>query len=78
MDSASEDDATSHGAEAMIPETLFEDQEDQGDTTSQGAPRYSIPLRQLSAVEVPAIINNIDRAVKAFGRAPTLRHVSTS
>ena len=43
---------------------------------AEGAPRYPIPSRELSAVEVPAIINNIDRAVKAFGRVPDLSHVS--
>lgn len=41
-----------------------------------GAPRYSIPRRDLTAVEIPAVVENIDRAVRAFGRVPSLRHVS--
>lgn len=43
-----------------------------------GAPRYFIPHRHLAAVEVPAVVQNIDRAVKAFGRVPSLNHVSNS
>lgn len=45
---------------------------------AQGAPRYPIPSRELGAVEVPALIQNVDRAVKAFGRVPDLSHVSAS
>ena len=41
-----------------------------------GAPRYPIPRRKLSAVEIPAVVQNMDRAVKAFGRVSTLNHVS--
>jgi general transcription factor 3C polypeptide 5 (transcription factor C subunit 1) len=44
--------------------------------TENGAPRYAIPRRDLTAVEIPAVVENIDRAVKAFGRVPSLRHVS--
>ncbi|KAL6902449.1 RNA polymerase III transcription factor IIIC subunit domain-containing protein [Trichoderma evansii] len=40
-----------------------------------GAPRYGIPRRELTAVEIPAVVENIDRAVRAFGRVPSLRHV---
>ncbi|KOS17186.1 Transcription factor tau subunit sfc1 [Escovopsis weberi] len=40
-----------------------------------GAPRYPIPHRDLSAVEIPAVVEDVDRAVKAFGRVPNLRHV---
>jgi hypothetical protein len=39
------------------------------------APKYSIPARDLGAVEIPAVVENVDRAVKAFGRVPSLRHV---
>lgn len=44
--------------------------------TENGAPRYAIPRRDLTAVEIPAVVENIDRAVRAFGRVPSLRHVS--
>ena len=40
------------------------------------APRYAIPSRNLAAVEMPANVQNIDRAVKTFGRVSTLQHVS--
>ncbi|UKZ70601.1 uncharacterized protein TrAtP1_011576 [Trichoderma atroviride] len=43
--------------------------------TENGAPRYAIPRRDLTAVEIPAVVENIDRAVRAFGRVPSLRHV---
>lgn len=39
------------------------------------APRYSIPAKLFAAVEVPAVVQNLDRAVKAFGRVPSLQHV---
>lgn len=42
-----------------------------------GAPRYVIPACDLAAVEVPAIVDNPDRAVRAFGRVSDLQHVST-
>lgn len=45
---------------------------------TNAAPRYSIPRRNLSAVEIPAVVQNIDRAVQAFGRAPSLKHVSSA
>lgn len=40
------------------------------------APRYLIPSRSMGAVEVPAVVNNVDRAIKAFGRVRSLAHVS--
>ena len=45
-------------------------------TTDQGAPRYSIARREFGAVEIPAVVQNVDRAVQAFGRVPSLEHVS--
>ncbi|PHH70908.1 hypothetical protein CDD82_6853 [Ophiocordyceps australis] len=39
------------------------------------APRYPLPCRPLTAVEIPAVVNNVDRAIKAFGRSPSLSHV---
>ena len=38
--------------------------------------RYPIPATEFGAVEIPAIVENIDRAILAFGRVPDLRHVS--
>ncbi|KAL6876041.1 RNA polymerase III transcription factor IIIC subunit domain-containing protein [Trichoderma longibrachiatum] len=48
---------------------------DTGRENDGGAPRYVIPPRELTAVEIPAVVEDIDRAVRAFGRAPSLRHV---
>lgn len=45
-------------------------------STSGAAPRYKIDPRVLGAVEIPAVVENVDRAVKAFGRVPNLQHVS--
>lgn len=45
--------------------------------TRQGAPRYAIPARKLAAVEVPAVVQDVDRAVRAFGRVANLNHVSS-
>lgn len=42
-----------------------------------GAPRYPISQRNLGTVEVPAVVKDVDRAVKAFGRVPSLKHVRT-
>ncbi|CAM1507932.1 Fc.00g047800.m01.CDS01 [Cosmosporella sp. VM-42] len=41
---------------------------------NDGAPRYTIPARALGAVEIPAVVENVDRAVNAFGRVPTFQH----
>ncbi|KYK57272.1 Transcription factor IIIC, subunit 5 [Drechmeria coniospora] len=41
----------------------------------EGAPRYAVPSRYLAAVEIPAVVENIERAVNAFGRVPSLAHV---
>ncbi|KAM0561620.1 hypothetical protein ACHAPJ_002788 [Fusarium lateritium] len=42
----------------------------------ESAPRYTVPSRVLGAVEIPAVVENVDRAVKAFGRVPNLQHAS--
>ncbi|KAM5381093.1 hypothetical protein ACJZ2D_003009 [Fusarium nematophilum] len=42
---------------------------------SDAAPKYTVPARVLGAVEIPAVVENVDRAVKAFGRVPNLQHV---
>ncbi|KAI8657875.1 hypothetical protein NCS57_01167100 [Fusarium keratoplasticum] len=41
----------------------------------ESAPKYTVPARVLGAVEIPAVVENVDRAVKAFGRVPNLQHV---
>lgn len=46
-----------------------------GPVPPDAAPRYSVPNRVLGAVEIPAVVQNVDRAVKAFGRVPSLQHV---
>jgi hypothetical protein len=59
-------------------DTQFDD--DNGERASESvhpdsAPRYTIPERVIGAVEIPAIVENPDRAVKTFGRHPHLQHV---
>lgn len=44
----------------------------------ESAPKYTVPARVLGAVEIPAVVENVDRAVKAFGRVPNLQHVRDS
>ncbi|QPC79228.1 hypothetical protein HYE68_009980 [Fusarium pseudograminearum] len=61
-----------------LDDTQFED--DHGERASESvhpdsAPRYMIPERVIGAIEFPAIVENPDRAVKAFGRVPHLQHV---
>lgn len=46
--------------------------------TSNSAPRYPIPKRAMSAVEIPMIVMNLDRAEKAFGDISSFRNVSCS
>jgi general transcription factor 3C polypeptide 5 (transcription factor C subunit 1) len=46
-----------------------------GRPEEEGAPRFPIAQRTLAAVEIPAVVENIDRTVKAFGRVPNLAHV---
>ncbi|KAJ3458108.1 hypothetical protein MRS44_012217 [Fusarium solani] len=41
----------------------------------ESAPKYTVSARVLGAVEIPAVVENVDRAVKAFGRVPNLQHV---
>lgn len=42
---------------------------------NQNAPTYSIPNRDIAAVEIPAVVKNIDRTVAAFGRVSSFDHV---
>lgn len=61
-----------------LDDTQFED--DNGERASSSvhpdsAPRFTIPERVIGAVEIPAVVENPDRAVKAFGRVPNLQHV---
>lgn len=48
------------------------------DASSQNAPIYIIPNRKIAAVEIPAVVQNIDRAISAFGRVPSFEHVRFS
>ncbi|KAG5942763.1 hypothetical protein E4U53_007168, partial [Claviceps sorghi] len=37
-----------------------------GQDQDDGAPRYRVAHRHLAAVEIPAVVENVDRAIKAF------------
>lgn len=76
-------DAEEHDGDSSRPahEDIEDDVAEQGGSVtgqeaSEGAPRYSIPHRVLGAVEIPAVVENVDRAVKAFGRTPSFQQVS--
>lgn len=45
------------------------------DVAAQNAPTYTIPNTEIAAVEIPAVVQDIDRAIKAFGRLPSFEHV---
>jgi hypothetical protein len=75
--------------DALDEDRMEEEEEDEGEgeqdggsqdgtteeTVPQSAPRYPVPARRLAAVEVPAVVQNVDRAIRAFGRTPVLSHV---
>lgn len=42
------------------------------------APILTVPARAFGAVEIPMVIQNMDRAMRAFGRAPVFDSVSSS
>lgn len=70
-----DDDARSQSPEDST--VLLEQDASQEERSSDGAPRYPVPSRRLAAVEIPAVVKDIDRAVKAFGRVSSLSHVSS-
>ncbi|KAH0497930.1 hypothetical protein TgHK011_005212 [Trichoderma gracile] len=70
MDTPRQGDAGSVSAGGIVRGTAQDTGRENG-----GAPRYVIPPRELTAVEIPAVVEDVDRAVRAFGRAPSLRHV---
>lgn len=65
-----EDESAAQSVHETVQDETVQDQ-----VPSDCAPRYAIPLRDLAAVEVPAVVENIDRTVMAFGRLPSLSHV---
>ncbi|KAF6819137.1 RNA polymerase III transcription factor [Colletotrichum sojae] len=64
-----------------LDEEVQEDELETRDTppnprnTSNSAPRYPIPKRNMSAVEIPMIVMNLDRAEKAFGDISSFQNV---
>ena len=59
------------------PQNDDEVAEDEYEDANFGAPRFVIPRRNLAAVELPANVQNVDRAIQAFGRRPDLSNVKT-
>jgi hypothetical protein len=49
-----------------------------GRPPQETAPKYPIPQRRIGAVEVPMIVINTDRGVKAFGNLQGFQQVSLS
>lgn len=67
-----EEDEEAEGME-MIEENENEEEED-GDydyeEEDQSAPIYTIPPREIVAVEHPLIVKNLENGIKTFGRQP--------
>ena len=78
--SSDEEDYNADSPEPLEDDNQDEFLEDEIDSRRaaprDGAPKYTIPPRVLGAVEIPAVVENVDRAVKAFGRTPTFHQVS--
>jgi general transcription factor 3C polypeptide 5 (transcription factor C subunit 1) len=53
------------GPEDIEEEIVGDDYEEES-----SAPTYTIPSREVVAVEHPLIIQNLDNGIKTFGRAP--------
>lgn len=63
-----DEEMPSDGSEVIV-------QDSPAQNPSESAPAYPVPHRSLAAVEVPAVVKNVDRTIKAFGRGPSLKHV---
>lgn len=75
-DEAYDGDSPQRGQEDVEEDVAEQDGSVTGQENSGGAPKYPIPNRDLGAVEIPAVVENVDRAVKAFGRTPSFQQVS--
>ncbi|KAK8149909.1 tau 95 subunit of transcription factor TFIIIC [Beauveria asiatica] len=62
-------------SDCSLPDSTVPGPSSTRDTSSQNAPIYIIPNRKIAAVEIPAVVQNIDRAISAFGRVPSFEHV---
>lgn len=74
MDLSSDEDFS----RGSSPEDLQHESDEEpiaGPAPPDAAPKYTVPNRVLGAVEIPAVVQNVDRAVQAFGRGPSLQHV---
>ncbi|KAH7246413.1 RNA polymerase III transcription factor IIIC subunit-domain-containing protein [Fusarium tricinctum] len=72
-----EDSSDENGYESLDDTLIENGQEERTDEPlhTDSASRYTVPTRIVGAVEIPAVVENVDRAVKAFGRVPNLQHV---
>lgn len=44
---------------------------------AKGAPIYSVPARDMLAVEHPMLVMNVDKALESFGKQTLPQHVRT-
>ncbi|CAJ0552116.1 Ff.00g060950.m01.CDS01 [Fusarium sp. VM40] len=72
-----EDSSDENGYESLDDTLIENGHEERNDEpiNTDSASRYTVPTRIVGAVEIPAVVENVDRAVKAFGRVPNLQHV---
>lgn len=73
-----EDSSDENGYESLDDTLIENGHEERTDEpiNTDSASRYTVPTRIVGAVEIPAVVENVDRAVKAFGRVPNLQHVN--
>jgi hypothetical protein len=54
-----------------VMEGMLEDVAEEIPQSANSAPKYRIPNREITAIEVPMVVKNLDRVPKAFGNPPT-------
>lgn len=75
MASYSDNGAAAFVSNRLIPASPEPRSSSTHDTAAQNAPVYTIPNTEIAAVEIPAVVQDIDRAIKAFGRVSSFEHV---
>ncbi len=78
MTSHSDIDAMASISDRSVPASPEPESSSTRDVAAQNAPIYTIPNTEVAAVEIPAVVKNIDRAIKAFGRVASFEHVRHS
>ncbi|KAJ4148589.1 hypothetical protein LMH87_003053 [Akanthomyces muscarius] len=75
MTSYSENGAVVSISDRSVPASPEPGSNSTPDIAAQHAPTFTIPNTEIAAVEIPAVVQDIDRAIKAFGRLPSFEHI---